>query len=308
MAHSTGQFATIDSSTRLASGQELPSETRVVPGLPPLSKQIAKRLRRESNRRLRTLQEALYAEGTRSLLVVLQGLDTAGKDGTLRATFRGVNPQGVVVHGFKVPSAEEASHDFLWRVHAAVPAKGMIGVFNRSHYEDLLVPLANGSMDDAGFAKRVEEIRSFERYLIDQRTTIVKLYLAVSWRTQGKRLLERLDRPEKHWKFSESDALTRAHFQQVEAAYRRVIPATSFEESPWHVIPSDRRWYRNAVAAMVVTNLLDQLHPKVPVVAVEHIERYRRTLEQELREPPGPNGHQRTNPLSASGTSIESRS
>jgi len=291
MGRATPGLADIHEMTRLAHGDELPGETRVVPALPPLTKPVAKRLRRDHRRRLGRLQEALYAEGSRSMLVVLQGLDTAGKDGTLRATFSGVNPQGVVVHPFKVPSAEEAAHDYLWRVHAAAPAKGMIAVFNRSHYEDLLVPLANGTMDDDAFGTRVEEIHAFERYLIDQGTTIVKLYLSVSWRTQGKRLLERLDRPEKHWKFSPSDALTRAHFQQVEAAYRRVIPATSFPDSPWHIIPADRRWYRNTVAALVVTSILAQLDPKIPVVPVAHIERYRRTLERELHEPDPSQAH-----------------
>lgn len=285
MASDRFTFAPVDAATRLAPGQELPTDTRLLPDLPPLTKTVAKRMRRHSSRRIRDLQEALYAEGTRSLLVVLQGLDTAGKDGTLRATFRGVNPQGVTVHPFKVPSVEEAAHDFLWRVHAATPARGMIAVFNRSHYEDLLVPLAAGSMNDDAFARRVAQIHSFEQYLIAQGTTIVKLYLAVSWRTQGKRLLERLDRPEKHWKFSPQDALTRAHFHQVEAAYRRVIPATSFEEAPWHVIPADRRWYRNAIASMVVSNTLESMAPSVPVVPIEHIERYRRTVEHELDQP-----------------------
>jgi PPK2 family polyphosphate:nucleotide phosphotransferase len=285
MGHATPSLGDLDQLTRLAKGDELPSETRALPALPVLSKPVAKRLLKEHRRRLRHLQEALWAERSRSLLVVLQGLDTAGKDGTLRATFRGVNPQGVAVQPFKVPSPEEAAHDYLWRVHAAVPAKGMIGVFNRSHYEDLLVPLASGSMDHDAFDKRVQEIHAFERYLIDQGTTIVKLYLSVSWRTQGKRLLERLERPEKHWKFSPSDSLTRAHFQQVEAAYRKVIPATSFEDCPWHVIPADRRWYRNTIAALVVTSVLASLDPKVPIVPVEHLQRYRHTLERELHEP-----------------------
>jgi PPK2 family polyphosphate:nucleotide phosphotransferase len=268
--------------TRLVRHGAMPSDTASVPHAPTLTKAEGRHLLHGANRSLVALQEALYAQGTDGLLVVLQGLDTAGKDGTSRAIFDGVNPQGVVVHGFKVPTPYEAAHDYLFRIHAAVPGRGEIGVFNRSHYEDLIVPLATGSLNEHDLLARIQEIHQFERYLRDQHIVIVKLYLHVSYEVQGKRLLRRLDRPDKHWKFSPNDLVTREHFESYANAYRRIIPATSFDEAPWHIVPADHKWYRNAIAAAIVNDALTQLAPHAPSVDIAHIQKIRATLEGEL--------------------------
>ncbi|WP_298208188.1 PPK2 family polyphosphate kinase [Ferrimicrobium sp.] len=271
--------------TRLASHHEINSNTSAVPSAPDLTKEEGKQLRHRSVKELTDLQEALYAQSSNGVLVVLQGLDTAGKDGTIRAIFDGVNPQGVNVHGFKVPTPYEAAHDYLFRIHMAVPGRGEIGVFNRSHYEDLIVPLANKAMNDQAFTQRVGEIHRFEQYLTDQHITIIKLYLHVSYEVQGQRLLRRLDRPEKHWKFSPGDLVTREHFNNYAQAYGRIIPATSFDDAPWHVIPADRKWYRNAIATAIVTETLVKLAPTAPKVDISHIEKIRAELQGELARP-----------------------
>ncbi|WP_298337948.1 PPK2 family polyphosphate kinase [Ferrimicrobium sp.] len=268
--------------TRLTHKHELNANTSDVPGGPDLTKEEGKQLRHRSVKALTELQEALYAQASHGVLVVLQGLDTAGKDGTIRAIFDGVNPQGVNVHGFKVPTPFEAAHDYLFRIHQAVPGRGEISVFNRSHYEDLIVPLAAKTMNDQAFTQRVNEIHRFEEYLSEQHIVIVKLYLHVSYEVQGQRLLRRLDRPEKHWKFSPGDLVTREHFNNFARAYGRVIPATSFDEAPWHVIPADRKWYRNAIATAIVTETLLQLAPKAPKVDITDIDKIRAELKKEL--------------------------
>jgi PPK2 family polyphosphate:nucleotide phosphotransferase len=268
--------------TQLSAGQDIPSDTSAVPNAAALRKTEAKKIRHQTVKKLAELQEALYAQATDGLLVVLQGLDTAGKDGTIRAVFGGVNPQGVKVHGFKVPTPDEAAHDYLYRIHQAVPARGEIGVFNRSHYEDLIVPLATKKMTEKAFKARIDEIHEFESYLLEQNIKIVKLYLHVSYEEQGRRLLRRLDHPEKHWKFSPSDLTTREHFSSFSEAYRRIIPATSFEGLPWHIIPADRRWYRNSVASLIVTEAIARLAPHAPDVDIAHIARIRAELTREL--------------------------
>ncbi len=268
--------------TQLKAGQEIPSETSTVPNAAELSKKKAKKIRHQAVKQLAELQEALYAQATDGLLVVLQGLDTAGKDGTIRAVFGGVNPQGVKVHGFKVPTPDEAAHDYLYRIHQAVPARGEIGVFNRSHYEDLIVPLATKRMTETAFRTRINEIHEFESYLLEQNIKIVKLYLHVSYEEQGRRLLRRLDNPEKHWKFSPSDLSTREHFSSFSEAYGRIIPATSFDGLPWHIIPADRRWYRNSVASLIVTEAVARLAPHAPEVDIADIEKIRAELTGEL--------------------------
>jgi PPK2 family polyphosphate:nucleotide phosphotransferase len=264
--------------TQLTAGQDIPSETSVVAGAPQLGKKDAKKIRHRAVKKLAELQEALYAQAADGVLVVLQGLDTAGKDGTIRAVFGGVNPQGVKVHGFKVPTPEEAAHDYLYRIHQAVPARGEIGVFNRSHYEDLIVPLANRKITENDFMKRIDEIHGFERYLLEQKIKIVKLYLHVSYEEQGKRLLRRLENPAKHWKFSPSDLTTREHFSSFSEAYKRIIPATSFDELPWHIIPADQKWYRNSVASSIVTEAVAGLAPRAPEINIAHIARIRAEL------------------------------
>lgn len=247
-----------------------------------LDRRDAKRLGAWAARHIVARQEALWAEGRRSLLVVLQGLDTAGKDGTTRAVFRGADPQGVRVASFKAPTELERRHDFLWRVHRVAPAAGEIVVFNRSHYEDLIVPLASGQLDGEGLDERVAAIEAFERHLLSSGTTIVKFFLDVSYEVQGERLLARLERPEKHWKFSEGDLATRERFGRFRAAYDTVLARTSFEVAPWRRIPADRRWYRNAIAAAIVAHVLEVMDPTPPSVAIEHLHHIEHVLRSEL--------------------------
>lgn len=211
---------------------------------------------------LAELQERLYAaskEGsTHRVLVVAQGLDTAGKGGIARHVMSLVDPQGVQLKAFKAPTEEERSHDFLWRIWNAVPKAGMIGLFDRSHYEDILVPGVNGDLDDAAFAERVEQIHGFERELVAQGTTIIKVALMVSYEEQGLRLLERVDRPDKRWKYSPGDMDTRAKWFDFQGVYQRMLTATSFDEAPWYVVPADNKWYaRLAVAEMLLRELAE---------------------------------------------------
>jgi PPK2 family polyphosphate:nucleotide phosphotransferase len=269
-------------SALLAPGADLPTDTKRLAHAPQVSKKVARKIKQDGRQSLASLQEALYAEGTRALLIVLQGLDTAGKDGTIKALFRGVNPQGVRVASFKVPTAQEAAHDFLWRIHLQVPEKGMIGIFNRSHYEDLVVPLATGHMGDDEYRKRCNSVANFEQELVNEGVQIVKLYLHVSYKVQGQRLLARLDRPEKHWKFSQQDLATRARWDKFFSAYNRVIPDTSFEYAPWYVIPADDKWYRNTVAMEVVLAKLMGMAPHVPFVDIANIDRLKKELIDEM--------------------------
>jgi PPK2 family polyphosphate:nucleotide phosphotransferase len=210
------------------------------------------------------LQQTLYAERSRSLLLILQGMDTSGKDGTVRHVMSGVNPQGCFVTSFKVPNAEEASHDYLWRVHHAAPPKGYIGIFNRSHYEDVLVTRVHGLITSKEAKERYREINDFERLLVKHGTTIVKVYLAISKDEQKKRLQARLDDPKKHWKFSENDLTERKKWNSYQAAYAEAITATSTPEAPWHVVPANHKWYRNFVVAKLVHETLLKMDPKIP--------------------------------------------
>lgn len=211
---------------------------------------------------LATFQERLFAaskEGsTKRVLIVAQGLDTAGKGGIARHVIGLVDPQGVELTAFKAPTEEEKEHDFLWRIRNAVPDAGYIGYFDRSHYEDILVPGANGQLDDAAFDERVEQIRDFEHELVESGTAIIKIALMVSYEEQGLRLLERVDRPDKHWKYSTNDMSVRGQWFDYQAIYQRMLTATSFDEAPWHLIPADNKWYsRVAVTEMLLRTLAD---------------------------------------------------
>jgi PPK2 family polyphosphate:nucleotide phosphotransferase len=222
-------------------------------------------------------QERLAAQDTYGVLVVLQALDAAGKDGTIRHVMSGVNPQGVVVHSFKVPSPEELDHDYLWRYAQRLPARGQIGIFNRSHYEEVLVvrvhpeflerqhrPTAARGKDV--WKRRYREINDWERYLTDNGFRIVKLFLNVSKEEQRRRFLARIDEPEKNWKFSANDARERKFWDDYEDAISEMLSHTSTEAAPWHVIPADRKWFmRVAVAATIVTTLMD-IDPQYPTV------------------------------------------
>jgi PPK2 family polyphosphate:nucleotide phosphotransferase len=210
------------------------------------------------------LQRRLWAESSRSLLVVLQALDTGGKDGTIRDVFGGVNPQGVHIRGFGTPTEWELGHDFLWRVHQHTPEDGAITVFNRSHYEDVLVVRVKELAPAAVWSRRYEHIRAFERLLADEGTTIVKIYLNISSEEQRRRLQKRLDRPDKRWKFHEDDLEDRKLGDAYIEAYEDAISETAADHAPWYVIPGNRKWYRNLVVASLVVDTLRRMDPHYP--------------------------------------------
>jgi PPK2 family polyphosphate:nucleotide phosphotransferase len=195
------------------------------------------------------LQERLYANGNRSLLVVLQGMDTSGKDGTIKSVMSGVNPQGCKVVAFKAPSKEELARDFLWRVHREVPPKGFIGIFNRSHYEDVLITRVHGWISEKEVRRRFEQIVEFEELLAESGTVIVKFFLHISKAEQKERLEERIRDPEKRWKWNSGDLEERKLWNDYLGAFEDVISATSTEEAPWYIVPANRKWYRNLVVA-----------------------------------------------------------
>lgn len=210
------------------------------------------------------LQARLYAEGQRSLLVVLQAMDAGGKDGLIRHVFRGVNPQGVRVASFKVPSTNELAHDFLWRIHREVPPKGTIGIFNRSHYEDVLVARVENLVPQKVWEPRYDHINHFEQMLIDSGTTILKFLLHISQGEQKQRFEERLAQPEKHWKFSPQDIVKRRHWDGYMEAYQAVLNRCSIKHAPWYVIPADQKWYRNLAVVRVIAHTLREMNPQYP--------------------------------------------
>ena len=216
------------------------------------------------NTRLEELQELFYADGRHRLLVVLQATDTAGKDGTIRAVFEGVNPVGVKVASFKQPTALELAHDYLWRVHPQVPGNGEIVIFNRSHYEDVLVVRVRELTPETTWRRRFDHIRNFEQMLVDEGTTILKFFLHISKDEQRQRLQERIDDPSKHWKFAMGDIDERKRWDQYQAAYEEAISRTSTETAPWYVIPANRKWYRNIVIARILIQTLERLNLTYP--------------------------------------------
>lgn len=218
----------------------------------------------EIRSRVIELQEVLWAEHKHKVLLVLQGMDTSGKDGTIRHVFEGVNPQGVRTVSFKAPSAEELDHDFLWRVHAKVPARGELVVFNRSHYEDVLVVRVHGLVDDAVWKKRFDQINDFERLLSESGTTVIKIFLHIDKDEQKERLQARLDDPEKRWKFNRGDLTERKLWDQYQKAYEDVLAKTSTEQSPWYAVPANRKWYRNIAVAEILVHRLEALKMKFP--------------------------------------------
>jgi PPK2 family polyphosphate:nucleotide phosphotransferase len=214
--------------------------------------------------RMAELQKVLFAEGTRSVLVILQAMDAGGKDGTLREVLRGLNPAGVRVAAFGVPSEQELSRDFLWRVHKEVPSVGQIGVFNRSHYEDVLVVRVKKLAPREVWRKRFAHIRRFEQMLLDEGTTIVKLFLHVSNDEQRQRLQDRIDDPDERWKFRRGDLDDRELWPQYMRAYRDALVRTSTPEAPWYVVPGDRKWVRNLVVATILRHTLERMDPQYP--------------------------------------------
>jgi PPK2 family polyphosphate:nucleotide phosphotransferase len=228
-----------------------------------LSKTDAQPLLQEAQQRLAELQERLYAEGKQALLIVLQARDAGGKDGTIKKVIGAFNPNGVEIANFKVPTEEERAHDFLWRVHRRVPPQGIIGVFNRSHYEDVLVTRVHGQIDEATAARRLKQIRAFEALLTDTGTQIVKFYLHISPDEQKQRLQARLDDPGKNWKFNPGDLKDRAAWDAYTHVYEDAL-VTSTEAAPWYVIPADRKWFRDLLISRILIQTLEGMNPQYP--------------------------------------------
>jgi PPK2 family polyphosphate:nucleotide phosphotransferase len=262
------------------SARRLLDQVRVAPGEPArldrrptadrldLADKVSARERLDAlTAELALLQNRLYAEAERSVLLVLQGTDASGKDGTIRMVLSGVNPQGVQVMSFKAPTPGELAHDFLWRIHAACPARGDIGVFNRSHYEDLVtvwVKGIGGRHDDRWWKERARRIHHFEELLVDSGTTVLKCYLHVSAEEQRRRFAERMENPEKAWKFRAADLADARHFPDFLVAYDRAITDTSTAAAPWYVVPADRNWVRNLVVAELLVTTLSDMDPQLP--------------------------------------------
>lgn len=250
-----------------------------------LEKSEGKKMLKDEIDKLRDLQEKLYADGSKSLLIVLQAMDAAGKDSLIEHVFGGVNPQGCEVHSFKTPSSKEYGHDFLWRHYVALPEKGKIGIFNRSHYESVLVckvhPAYNlneevwDSVDDFDaefWANRYESIRNFEKHLAANGTTIVKIFLNVSQEEQKKRFLDRINEPDKNWKFAAGDLTERALWPKYMEAYEEAINETSKEYAPWYVIPADHKWFARVTAIQIIIEALENMDLKFPTVSEKEME------------------------------------
>ena len=222
----------------------------------PVDKKEGRERLQELNNKLEELQELLFAEDKHKVLIVLQAMDTGGKDGTIRHVFEGVNPQGVRVASFKKPSAKELDHDYLWRVHEQVPGKGEIVIFNRSHYEDVLVVRVHNLVPKEVWSHRYDHINQFERLLVDEGTSILKFYLNIDLAEQMERFQARLDEPRKRWKFNPQDLEERKLWPQYMDAYEEVLERTSTPWAPWYVVPANRKWYRNLVVGTVIIEAL----------------------------------------------------
>jgi PPK2 family polyphosphate:nucleotide phosphotransferase len=236
-----------------------PGDRAGLPGKAEAKEQLAKLIDE-----LSLLHNRLYAEAKRSVLLVLQGVDASGKDGTIKSVLTGVNPQGCRIVSFREPTATELAHDYLWRVHAACPQRGEIGIFNRSHYEDVVTVRVRGLAPKKVWSRRPRHIREFERSLVDEGTTVVKVFLHVSREEQGERLRERLADPEKSWKFRRSDVEDRTRWDEFMSAYEDVIGETSTEWAPWYVVPADRKWVRNVLVARILVDALRRIDPQLP--------------------------------------------
>ncbi len=214
--------------------------------------------------KLDVLQDVFYAAETKALLIVLQGMDTAGKDGTIRHIFSGVNPQGCDVAAFKVPTPEEARHNFLWRCQRETPARGIIGIFNRSHYEEVLSPRVHGKLSGKEIDEHLEDINAWEKTLTDNDTVVLKFFLHISRDEQTRRLQDRIDTPDKHWKLSAGDFQERQYWGDYMKAYEAIFEATSTKHAPWFIIPSDHKWYRNVAISEILVDVLEGMKLKFP--------------------------------------------
>ena len=228
------------------------------------SKDDAKKEEAKLEERLASLQEMLYAQSSQSLLVVLQAMDAGGKDGTIKKVFVSVNPQGVRVTSFKAPTADDLAHDFLWRVHMNTPSKGYIGIFNRSHYEDVLIVRVNGLVPTDVWEQRYEQINNFEKLLHESGTRILKFYLHISKEEQKARLQDRLDRPDKWWKFSIDDLPVREQWDQYMEAYEAILTRCNTEYAPWYIVPANHKWYRDIVITRAIVETLEDMKVAYP--------------------------------------------
>lgn len=271
--------------------------------LPPGAKDLSKKKRKEiadkmlaaNKEELAQAQELLYADGRHSVLIIFQAMDAAGKDGTIAHVMSGVNPQGCQVTSFKAPSSEELSHTFLWRTTKVLPARGMIGIFNRSYYEEVLVVKVHQAILDKQnlppedvhediWKHRYEDINAFEKHLARNGTTILKFFLNVSKDEQKKRFLERLDTPEKNWKFSSGDIVERAYWDDYMASFEEAITATSTEWAPWYVIPADHKWAMRAAVADIITTTIKDLPLEYPKLPEDEVARLAEAREKLLAE------------------------
>jgi PPK2 family polyphosphate:nucleotide phosphotransferase len=247
-------------------------------------KEKALKLTKKNIDKIYEYQQKLYAEKKEGLIIAFQAMDAAGKDGTIREVLKVLAPQGVYEKPFKAPSSTELAHDYLWRVHKAVPEKGEISIFNRSHYEDVLIAKvkklyksqnkADRINEDIIIENRYEDIRNFEKYLYNNSVRIIKIFLNVSKKEQAERFLSRIEEPEKNWKFSDSDFEERVYWDDYQQAFEDAINATSTEECPWYVVPADRKWYMRYVVSEIVVKTLEEMNPNYPIVTKEILERF----------------------------------
>ena len=233
------------------------------------SEEAAKAVLVKHRDQLAYLQDVFYGTQTKALLIVLQGMDTAGKDGTISHIFSGINPQGCDVAQFKVPTPLEARHDFLWRAHAQVPPRGMIEIFNRSHYEDVLSPRVHKLITPDTVSKRLDDINEFESFLADNHVLILKFYLHISRDEQTRRLQSRIDDKKKNWKLSDADFKERNFWPDYIDAYNDILSTTSRKHAPWFVIPADNKWYRNIAISAIIVDLMQSLNLKYPKPTVD---------------------------------------
>ncbi|RME79027.1 MAG: polyphosphate kinase 2 family protein [Chloroflexi bacterium] len=231
---------------------------------PYKSKKEAKKQLKKNIARMAELQNVLYAEDKHALLIVLQAMDAGGKDGTIRRIMSGVNPQGVRVTSFKKPTPEELAHDFLWRIHKAVPQRGMIGIFNRSHYEDVLVVRVHNLVPPSVWKKRYDHINHFEKLLVDSGVTILKFYLHISKDEQKRRMEARLEQPHKRWKFNPDDLKERELWDDYMEAFETAFERCSTDYAPWYIIPANNKWYRNLVISEIIVDTLEGLNMQYP--------------------------------------------
>lgn len=250
---------------------------------PGASKKSAQRARDEDRATLFDLQYRLFAEGRRSLLLVLQGMDTCGKDGTITHVIGGLNPQGTRITSFRRPTPEELRHDFLWRIRRALPRAGEVGIFNRSQYEDVLAVRVHRIVPRAEWAPRFAAINAFEAATVASGTAIVKVFLHISKEEQRQRLLDRIDDPTKQWKFNANDLAERARWAEYERAYQDALAKCSTDHAPWFRVPANRNWYRNWAVTRLLIETLQEMDPRFPA-ATEDLSRYRALLEAQAPE------------------------